>query len=171
MLGSLTLGERGQVLDALVAERPDLAVEAERLAAALLSSASIGEVADEVALALLGIPLDALGARTGRVRGRGYVHEVDAAWELVEEAIEPFRSDLERRAALGSSDAASALVIGIVAGLYRVREPGEGTVLAYAGEDTPSELANGVLELAAKLGVEIPPGSAGDHWPDWADRP
>jgi hypothetical protein len=45
--------------------------------------------------------LDALGARVGRVRGRGYVHETDAAWELVEEAIEPFRSDIERRAALG----------------------------------------------------------------------
>lgn len=50
MLGSLTLGERGQVLDALVAERPDLAVEAERLAAELLSAASIGEVADECGL-------------------------------------------------------------------------------------------------------------------------
>lgn len=122
-------------------------------------------------LALLSIPLDALGARAGRTRGGGYVHEVDAAWELVEEAIEPLRSDLERRATLGSVDAAATLAVGTVAGLYRVRVPEAGTVLAYAGEDTPSELASGVLELAAKLGVEIPPSSAEDHWPDWTDLP
>ena len=167
----MTPGERGQVLAALVAERPELAVEAERLAAELLSAASIGEVADEVALALLSIPLDALGARAGRTRGRGYVHEVDAAWELVEEAIEPFRSDLERRATLGSVDAAATLAVGTVAGLYRVRSPKSGTVLAYAGEDAPIELAGGVLEFAARLGVEVPTGSADDHWPDWADLP
>lgn len=169
MLGSLTPGERGQVLDALIAERPELAVEAERLAAELLSSVSIDEVADEVEAALLGIPLDALGARAGRVPGRGYIHEVDAAWELVEEAVEPFRSDLERRASLGLVDAAKTLAVGMVAGLYRVCEPEMGTVLAYAGEDTPSELGSGVLELAARLGVEVPPGAGDEYWPDWTD--
>ncbi len=171
MLGSLTPGERGQVLDALVAERPDLAVEAERLAAELLSSASIDEVADQVEAALVGIPLDALAARAGRVRGHGYVHEVDAAWELVEEAVEPFRSDLERRASLGSVDAAATLAVGMVAGLHRVREPDEGTVLAYAGEDAPPELASDILGLAAQLAVDVPPDAADDHWPDWIDLP
>lgn len=74
------------------------------------------------------------------VRGRGSVHErSEAAWELVEAAIEPFRSDMDRRAALGLLDAATNLAIGIIAGLYRAREPEMGTVLAYAGEDTPAD--------------------------------
>jgi len=167
VLGSLSPGERGQVLDALIAERPELAVEAERLAAELVSSVSVNDVAAQVEHALRGIPLDALGARAGRVRGGGYVHEVDAAWELVEEAVEPFRADLERRASLGSVDAAATLAVGIVAGLCRVREPQMGTVLAYAGEDISSELASGALELAARLGVEVPPGADDEHWPDW----
>ncbi len=157
------------MLDALVAQRPDLAVEAEQLAGELLSSVSIDEIAAQVEVALIGIPLDALGSRSGRVRGRGYVHEVDAAWELVEEAVEPFRSDLRRRAALGLLDAAASLAVGLVAGLHLVREPEMGTVLAYAGEDAPCELASGVLDLAAKLGVEVPEDAANDHWPDWAD--
>lgn len=170
-LASLTPGERGRVLDALVAAHPELEVEAERLASELLSSVSIDELAGEVEVALRGIPLEALAARSGRVRGRGYVHEGDAAWELDEEAIEPFRLDLERRASLGSADAAAMLAIGIVAGLYRVRELEMGTVLAYAGEDAPYEMARDVVELAARLGVEVTPDSADDHWPDWTELP
>ncbi|MEO6495567.1 MAG: hypothetical protein ABIP99_22280, partial [Ilumatobacteraceae bacterium] len=108
-------------------------------------------------------------ARAGRVRGRGYVHETDAAYELVNEVIEPFRLDLDRRAALGLLAPAANLVVGIVAGLYRARDPEDGTVLAYAGEDTPIEIATAVLDRAAELGVTIPDGAPGSHWPRWSD--
>lgn len=157
------------MLDALVAGRPELAVEAERLAAELLSSVSVEQIRSDVELALTGIPLDALASRAGRVRRRGYVDETDAAWELVEEAIEPFRSDLGRRAALDLLDASANLAVGIVAGLFQMREPEMGTVLAYAGEDSPRELASDILDFAAKLSVEVPPDAADDRWPDWTD--
>lgn len=153
----------------MLARRPELAAEAEELATEVLAAVSIDAVASDVEAALQGIPLDALASRAGRVRGRGYVHEVDAAWELIEEAIEPFRSDLRRRASLGSAEAASSMAAGIVAGLYLVREPEMGTVLAYAGEDTPGQLADDVLSLAAELGVEIAPKTAEEHWPDWCE--
>lgn len=155
------------MLDALITERPEPSREAERLAVELLGSVSIDQAASDVEAALTRIPLDALGSRVGRVRGRGYLDETDAAWELVEETIEPFRSDLRRRAAVGACDAAASLAVGIVAGLYRVREPVTGTVLAYAGEDAPSELAGDVLGLAAKLGVEVSEDTSDSHWPDW----
>lgn len=158
-------------MDALIAEHGELAAEVERLAVEVLASVSVDAVASDVVAALAWIPLDALGSRSGRVRGRGYVHEVDAAWELVEEAVEPFRTDVERRSSLGSSAAAASLTVGIVTGLYRAREPEEGTVLAYAGEDAPYELAAGVLDLAAKLGVDVPDDAADGHWPDWTDLP
>lgn len=148
---------------------PELAGEAERIASELLSSTSSNDVATEVEAALLWIPLDALAARAGRVRGRSYVHETDAAWELVEEAVAPFLADLERRAALGLSDAATSVAVGIVTGLYRVREPEMGTVLAYAGEDTPSELAGSVIERAGKLGLAIPVDATETNWPRWDD--
>jgi len=77
--------------------------------------------------------LEDLAARAGRVPGRGYVHETDAAWELIEEVLAPFLADLERRITLDFLDAASTVAVGIVAGLYRVREPAPGSVLAYAG--------------------------------------
>lgn len=158
------------VLDALIAARPEMEGEVELVATELLSTVSIEQVTSEVETALVSIPLDALASRAGRVRGRGYVHETDAAWETVDETIEPFRSDLERRAALGLTDAATTLAIGIVAGLYRVREPEMGTVLAYAGEDAPCELAAAVMDVAAKVGTGIPDDAAETHWPTW-DHP
>lgn len=169
LLGSLTQVERGELLDALIVAHPELEVEAEQLADELMSSVSVEQVMSDVEASLVWIPFEALGNRAGRVRGRGYVHETDAAWELVEEVILPFRSDLERRAGPGYPDAAASLAIGIVAGLHQVREPEMGTVLAYAGEDAPSELAASVLELAAKVGVDIPDDAAEILWPCWDD--
>lgn len=156
------------MLERLLAERPELSVDAERVAAELLSTASVDQVRASVEAALIGIPLDALAARAGRFRG-GYVDETEAAWALVEEAVEPFRSDVERRAALGFSNAATDMVVGIVGGLYRVREPEMGTVLGYAGEDSPYDNAVAVLALAATLGLEPPSEMAADLWPDWPD--
>ncbi|MAT03452.1 MAG: hypothetical protein CL424_00155 [Acidimicrobiaceae bacterium] len=168
-LGSLDPAERGVVLDRLLIVHPELHGDAERLATDLLVAVSVERVASEVEAALVWISLDALAARSGRMLGRGYVHESEAAWELVNEAIEPFRADLDRRAALGLLDAAANLAVGTVAGVYRVREPEEGTVLAYAGEDTPTDLAEEFLDRAAKLGVALPDDAAESHWPGWSD--
>jgi hypothetical protein len=167
--GSLAPAERAEVFDRLLIAHPELNDEAERIARDLLATASVGQVASEVESALTWISLDALAARAGRVRGRGYVHESEAAWELVDEAITPFRSDLDRRAALGLLDAAASLAVGIIAGVYRARDPEEGTVLAYAGKDIPLEIASDVLDHAEKLGVAIPTDAADSSWPRWTD--
>ena len=169
VLGSLTPVERGEVLTTLLSAHPELLSEAERMAGALLSTVSVEQIACEVESALTGIPLDALAVRAGRVPGRGYVPEYDAAWELLEEAIGPFRVDLQRRAELTVDQAATRVAIGIVGGLYRVREPELGTVLAYAGDDALPELAASVLHLAATLGVVLPGDVPGEYWPSWTD--
>ncbi len=153
----------------MLRKHPELGVEAEQIAVEVLSEASIEVTAAEVEAALVDIPLEALGARVGHVRGRGYVDETGAAWELVEGAIAPFRFDLERRGTLGYLEAATTLVVGIVAGMYRVREPDVGTVVAYAGDETMPELARGVVELAKSLGVTIPDDAGAARWPAWID--
>lgn len=51
-LDSLSPGERGQVLDALITERPELSTEAERIAVELLGSVSIDHAASDVEAAL-----------------------------------------------------------------------------------------------------------------------
>ncbi len=89
-LAALTRDERATVL-ALLASHPDLLTEAEQLALAVLGTDTIEGFADNVAWARGAIELKDLAARSGRVRGRGYVHENEAAWELLTEA-RPLRS-------------------------------------------------------------------------------
>jgi hypothetical protein len=165
----LTAEERSTVLTKLLVDHPELSEETEHRAVALLSSPSVDEIAANLELALKGIPLENLGTRVGRVPGRGYVHETDAAWELVEEALQPFLTDLERRAGAGLDEAATSVATAIVAGLYRVREPEMGSVLAYAGEDAPIELATQVIATIERRCGSLAEGTGDEHWPRWSD--
>ena len=168
-LDTLSDAECAHVLAGMLGAHPDLRPEAEQAAQALLESVVIADVADAVSSSIETIPLGDLGARSGRIRGRGYVDETEAAWELVTEALESFRADLRRRAGLDLADAAAALAVGIVAGLYRLREPQDGTVLAYAGPDAPSEFASEIIREADRLGVALPTEGSSRYWPHWSE--
>lgn len=168
-LDALSGAEHTCVLAELLTSHPELRSEADDAARRLLGDASIEVVAASVICALDELPLDALAMRSGRIRGRGYVHETEAAWDLLQEAIEPFLADLRRRAGLGL-DAAAGVAAGIVAGLYQCREPADGTVVAYAGPDSLSEFADEVMSEASKLGVVLSTDIANQFWPDWSLR-
>jgi len=169
-LDALTGGEHARVLAALLDAHPALRSEAEEAAQHLLGEVTVDSVAEDVACALDAIPLEDLAGRSGRIRGRGYVQENEAAWDLIGEAVEPFITDLRRRAGLGFTDAAAAVAVGIVSGLYQSRHPAGGTVVAYAGPDAVGELADETLREAARLGVELPPQTADDLWPEWSEH-
>lgn len=169
-LDALTGDEHARVLAALLDAHPDLRQEAEAAARYLLGAETVDGVAEDVAWALDAIPLEDLAGRSGRVRSRGYVHENEAAWELIGEAVEPFLTDLRRRAGLGLIDAAAAVAAGIVSALYRSRHPEDGTVVAYAGPDAVGELADETLREAARLGVDLLPQTADELWPEWSEH-
>lgn len=157
------------MLTAVLTAHPELVGEAEEFGRRLLAATTVEEIATDVSCGLLLIPLEDLGARAGRVRGRGYVHETDAAWELVREVVEPFVADMRRRASLGLADGAAVVAAGIVAGLYAVGEPDEGTVLGHAGPDVAGELADEVFTEAEGLGLDIPDHAPGRYWSQWTD--
>lgn len=167
VLTTLVGDEHAAVLADLLDAHPELCDHAERLARDSLGIVNVEHLADAVRTTLASIPLDDLGARVGRVRG-GYVHETDAAWDLVDEAIEPFHTDVRRRATVGLPGAAAALATGIIAGLYQHREPDEGTVVAYAGPDAIDHLADEVHTLIEDLELELPDDAGDRYWPEWS---
>ncbi|MGQ0433136.1 MAG: hypothetical protein ACT452_12100 [Microthrixaceae bacterium] len=168
-LDALTGGEHANVLTELLDAHPDLRPEADQAARRLLEAVTVERVAGDVARVLESIPLEDLANRSGRIRGRGYVHESEAAWELVSEAVDPFMIDLRRRAGLGLMAAAAVVATGVVAGLYQAREPEDGTVVAYARPDALSELADEVVNESARLAVALPPEAADHYWPEWSE--
>ncbi|MGH3751661.1 MAG: hypothetical protein ACRDRP_03020 [Pseudonocardiaceae bacterium] len=165
-LAALSANEKAAVLDELLAARPDLRQLAETHAAQLMSAEDRTAVADDVAGALRSLDIKELNGRAGYQRGRGYVHPVEAADEILDEALDPFLRDLERRAALGMATAATELAVGILLGLYECRDGGSETLLEYS-PDYPAERSADVVDRCAKLDVNLPRTELLDLLTEW----
>jgi hypothetical protein len=162
--------ERGEVLSILLRRHPELRAEAEATSLRLVRRVDVDAVATRLAADLHHLDLDDLVARSGRVPG-GYVHETDAAYELIDEAVDAVRDDLRRHLALGLTDEAARTLLGLLDGLHRCRDARDGSVLAYAGSDTPFELAAWEVERARRDGVELDAGEVESRCPSWSLTP
>jgi hypothetical protein len=72
--------------------------------------------------ALKWLDIDELNSRLGYQPGFGYADPAEAADEILDEALQPFVDDLQRRAGLGMGSAATEVAAGILLGLYNCRE-------------------------------------------------
>ena len=167
-LDRLTAAERAELLTELLASHPELVEEGEHRGRARLARVDADEVAESVARALRDANVDQLAHRAGRVRGRGYVHENEAASEILEELLQPDLEDLTRRARLGLDDAARKIGLGLLRGLATCRtRVEEGTLLAYAGPEVTDELAWSVFNALAKAGLTLPDDALEDLPSGW----
>jgi len=98
------------VLRALIARHPELAAEAEQLSRAVVTRVDAEAVAAEVEDAVLALELGELNASAGRQRW-GYVDPTEAAWELLEETLEPPSSTRYPTEAQSAIDYAERLLI------------------------------------------------------------
>lgn len=140
------------------------------MAEAMITRISADDVADGVAEAILALDIDALGDRAGE-HADGYTEPGEAAWELLQEAIDPFVEDLRRRIALGAEAAAIETCRGIVVGLYRVRGKNRDAVLGWA-EDFPAEAAAQTVSILRTAGRASRrwslPDELEEEVPEWA---
>ncbi len=172
VLTSLKPDESAAFLRVLLERHPELRAEAEAVGKAAIAVVCADEIADEIEEAILGLDLDDLDARAGR-HSWGYVEPGEAAWEILQEAIDPFMQDMKRHVDLGFEAAAVATCEGIVMGLYRVRGKEPDGILGYA-EDFPGEAAaNAVTALARESARRhrrrwTPSVSLLDAVPEWA---
>lgn len=165
-LAALSAAEKATVLDALLAARPDLQGLAETCATRLMSNEDRDAVADDVEYALQSLDIEELNSHAGYQPGRGYVHPVEAADEILDEALASFLHDLERAAALGMTTAAVELAVGILLGLYKCREGGSESLLEYC-PDYAAEHAAQVVDRCAKLGIALPSVELLNLVPQW----
>jgi len=146
--------ELATVLRALIGKHRELKTEAEAIAAEMLSSPSVEDIAGEVFEAVTALGVEALHGRSGK-QPWGYVEPTEAAWELLEEAIESTLSDMKRCVKIGQRPAAEAICCGIVLGLYEAAEEESPPGLLGWAPDFPAEMAcHTVCELLKALPAE-----------------
>ena len=144
LLARLTPKEASAVLRRLLDKHPELRAEAGQMAADLVTSLSVEEVAEDVLHRVTGVGLDELNDRAGS-HSWGYVEPSEAANELLEESIEDLVEDMKRKAELGLAPAAEVICSGIVCGLYQARKTESDGALGW-DPDFPAERAGYTVE-------------------------
>jgi hypothetical protein len=166
-LTSLTLTEKGELLDQLLTTQPELCEQVEELARLRLTAEDRDAIASDVEYALNCHDIDELNSHAGYHPGRGYIHPGEAADEILDGDLQPFLDDLARRARLGFTAAATEIAAGVLYGLYACREANSETLLEYT-PDYAIERAGDVIDHCAKLGVTLPVDELVDRMPEWA---
>ena len=113
---------------------------------------SFEAVAEEVEDQLRALEPKDLGARTGR-HEFGYTEPGEAAWQLMEEEVDPFLDEMQRHIDLGFEAEALEILKGILLGLYRLEGVG-GWEFGNWAPDGPVELAGWAVDRWQKDVVE-----------------
>ena len=169
-LESLAAAERARILGALLQAHPGLLTEAEQLAAGFLSQEDRHAVAEDVANELRALHLSQLADRAGPQWGGGYVDPHDAADEMLDEVVQPYLEDLERRARIGAVQAAREIGMGVLMGLYACRDEDDNDrVLTHAGTpDAVDNLGSQAIRAMKNAGLDVSDGWLCDTCPAWA---
>jgi hypothetical protein len=152
VLTSCTASEKALVLTVLLDDDPTLGQRAEDVARRTLARVDVDTVSDLIVEAILDLDTEDLATRAGP-RRHGYVEPTDAAWQLLEEVVEPWIEDLRRRARLGLHQAAADLATALTQALETAEERAnriDDCLLRQWAPDFPSEAASWVeRELGA----------------------
>lgn len=152
VLAALLAEEKAHVLDQLVATDPGLAASATRVARTRLCEVVVDDVAAAVADGLLALDQEDLAARAGPTR-YGYVEPTEAAWQLLEEALEPWLQDIARRAALGLFDASADVACGVVLALRSIDGCDSDERLLSWAPDFAAEATESVRRALSDVGI------------------
>lgn len=158
-LDTLDCEEARVVLTRLLRDHPDLRPEAERLAAEMLSTVDPQAVAADLGLSLELLRVEDVYERSGPQRDGRYVDPSEAAWELLETAVEPFLDDVRRRAEHGRLEAAGAVAMGKFLALHSCPDDAPEGWALYPADDFPLSQAQQVMDLVRKLRVKLPAGA------------
>jgi hypothetical protein len=145
MLDRLDPGEAATVLRRLLKAHPDLSSEVDEIARSLLQQFEYEDVAAELEDEIRGLDYEDLNSRAGSHEW-GYVEPSEAAWEILEETVEPVLDDMKRHLELELETEALKICMGMVLGLYRLSEREGGDVLGWA-PDFPAEAAGNSLAV------------------------
>lgn len=123
------------------------------LAEDLFRDVNVEEVCGEVFFALDGIDVHELWDRAGSSTN-GYTSPEDMAFEMFEEALEPFLQEMYRLLDLKMHQEAKLYCMGIAKGIYQYEEDSTSEFKTWAA-DVPGETYSYILNEWEKRGVDV----------------
>jgi len=144
LIQSLNVDEAARVLKGLLDEDPSLTKKTYDIAVRVASKIDSETVKNQVFSALDRLDMDDLNGRAGRTR-YGYVEPGEAAWELFEEALDPFIEEMKNNQRRALPAVAKAYCIGIIKGLLSYRESSSSDISDWL-DDAPGEYIDTVIE-------------------------
>ncbi len=132
------------ILKALANEDRSIAKRIEQIALEYLRDIDVENVASQVYYALEGIEIEDLWEQSGSMR-YGYVDPSERAWEMLEEALEPFTNELNKYLDLSLENEAKNYCAGILKGINQFGKESSSQLKDWA-EDAPDELFERVLD-------------------------
>lgn len=160
-----------QILQRLANENPVVAKRIEEIAEVSLRGVDIEDVADDVYYDLNSLEVEDVWDNSGSTRD-GYVDPTEYAWEMFEEALEPYMEDIKKYQKLSMSVEAKNCCMGILKGIYKFDTESTSEYKDWA-VDAPSGIFEQVLD-EWKEGQNSPEDIAEveeyvkDNFSDWA---
>ena len=128
-----------------LAQDKEICSRIEELAGTIISAVSVDEIASNVLSALNSLDVEDLWRSSGPSR-YGYNDPGEVAWEMFEEAIEPFEADLRRYKELNMHSEALEYCIGILKGIDLFESKSVSEFKNWA-PDAPGEFFFSIFEI------------------------
>ena len=132
------------ILCHLAKEDPKIAKRIEQIAMDYLSDVDIEDIASQVYIELDSIEVEELWDRSGRTRN-GYVEPEEMAFQMFEEALEPFLDEMKKYQNLSMFAEAKNYCIGILRGIGKFENDSTSEYKDWA-VDAPQEFFEEVLK-------------------------
>ena len=142
-LDEINPSEALQILKMLGQEDTSIKKRIEEIFLHQVQEIEVSEISDEVFSDLDFLDVEELWDRGGSNRD-GYTDPVDAAWEMIEEVIEPHLKKMERLHSLGMFYEEMRYCMGVISGLHRFKSESTTKFKDWA-EDISGELASQIL--------------------------
>ena len=171
-LESITGADALAILKVLAARNENLAREIDAVAKELFSHLEIDEMAADVQMELESLYVEDIWDRSGAKRD-GYVDPGEAAWEMFDEALKPFRDEVDKYKRLSMLEEADLACRGILKGIYDFDKESATEYKQWA-VDAPNDYFGVVLDAWKKLFTGRAPFARmtaflQTHCPDWAE--
>ncbi|MDI6917530.1 MAG: hypothetical protein QMC80_07010 [Thermoplasmatales archaeon] len=132
------------ILETLANEDAKIAKRIKEIAMEYLRRVDIEDIASQIYFDLNNIEVEDVWDQSGSTR-YGYVDPTDKAWEMFEEALEPFIEELKKYQDLSMPTESKNYCMGILKGIYRFEKESKSEYKDWA-VDAPWEYFENVLD-------------------------